>query len=212
LIEAIKTYIQGPRLPLNSERFWQGCRVVESILCIDLEGSGYSYCSPVGLRREGWKLVIRVYEDGLLKKLLDAVNVGRLFICRDPMLIYTTLYNHIVSESDRKGWSSCGVVADIHVGLLRPGDGYSEYLVDVVSYERAEPSDPELVPRICRSENLLIEAMILETRRHLFARGPSELVEDFCAQYRYSMDNARRLSDRAEVLAAIARIASSGCP
>jgi len=199
-------------LPLHNDQFWQGCRVVESILCVELGSSGYSYCSPAGLRREGWMLVVRIYEDGLMSRLLDSVSDVELYICRDPMLLYSTLYNHVVSDRDRKGWLSCGIIADIHVSVLRLGDGFREYLVDAVSYTRAEPQDPSLIPRICRSENLFVEAMILETRRHLSIGGPSELVERFCTQYMYSIDNVRRLCNRAEILAAIAHMASKGCP
>jgi hypothetical protein len=105
----------------------------------------------------------------------------------------------------------CGVIADIHVNIFRDGDGYRDYLVDVISYLRVEPRDPRLVARICRSENLFVEAMIMSTREDLFVRGPSNMVGDFCTQYRYAILNAKRLSKRSELLKALSKLALKIC-
>jgi hypothetical protein len=198
-------------LSLHSEEFWQGCRVIESIICIILGDSGYSYCSPLGLRRENGSLVLRIYEDGLMVKMLDAVRSSRLYICRDPYIIYRALSEHFIDEDDKDLIDGCGVIADIHVNIFRDGDGYRDYLVDVISYLKVEPRDPRLVARICRSENLFVEAMIMSTREDLFVRGPSNMVEDFCTQYRYAILNAKRLSKRSELLKALSKLALKIC-
>ncbi|MEM4971010.1 MAG: hypothetical protein QXE01_07145 [Sulfolobales archaeon] len=198
-------------MPLHSEEFWQGCRVIESIICIGLGDSRYSYCSPLGLRRENESLVLRVYEDGLMVKLLDVVRSSRLYICRDPYIIYRALSEHFMGSDDKDLMDGCGVIADIHINIFRDGDGYRDYLVDVISYLKIEPQDPRLIARICRSENLFVEAMIMSTREDLVVRGPSKMVEDFCIQYRYAMGNAKRLSRRNEVLEALSRLAMRIC-
>lgn len=198
-------------MPLHSEGFWQGCRVIESIICIRLGESGYSYCSPLGLRRENVSLVLRVYEDGLMMKMLDVVRSSRLYICRDPYIIYRALSEHFMGNDDKDLMDGCGVIADIHINIFRDGDGYRDYLVDVISYLKIEPQDPRLVARICRSENLFVEVMIMSTREDLVVRGPSKMVEDFCTQYRYAMGNAKRLSRRNEMLEALSRLAMRIC-
>jgi hypothetical protein len=146
-----------------------------------------------------------------MKRIIDNIDNGELYICRDPFIIYRALSEHIISSSDKAHWQSCGVIAEVHINLLKFGEGYSEYLVDVVSYLRVEPSNPSLVARICRSENMFVESMIMSTRVSLIASGPSKSVDDFCTQYRYVINNAGRLSTRSEIQAALAKLVRGAC-
>ncbi len=197
---------------LHSDLFWQGCRVVETILCLRLGSGGYSYCSPLGLRREDGKLIVRVYRDSSIVRFLESRNNGTIYICRDPILFYRLLYQgHIVSDIERDLWGFCGVIAEIHLNIYRYDVDFDEYVVDILSYHRIEPRDPGLVARICRSENLLIEAMILDTRLPLIVRGPSEAIERYCVEQRYFVENSGRLSSRAEFRDALSSISREPC-
>ncbi|HWQ17527.1 MAG TPA: DUF447 domain-containing protein [Sulfolobales archaeon] len=197
---------------LNSDLFWQGCRVVEAILCLRLGNSGYSYCSPLGLRREDGKLIIRVYRGSSIGRFLESRNNGVIYICRDPMLFYKLLYEgHVVSDTDRELWGFCGVIAEIHVNIYRYDADFDDYIVNVLSYHRVEPKDPRLVARICRSENLFLEAVILDTRLPLIARGPSSIIEKYCLEHRYFVENSWRLSSREKLRKAILNISRDPC-
>lgn len=197
---------------LDNDLFWHGCRVIESILCHRLGKGSYSYCSPIGLRREGGKLIIRIYRDSFIERFIESRSDGVIYICRDPVLFYKLLSeNHLVREPGGELWSFCGVIAEVHVNIYRYGFDFDEYVVNVISYLRVEPRDPGLVARICRSENLFLEALILDTRLFLILRGPSEEIERYCLEHRYMIENSGRLSSRKELREALSRISRSPC-
>jgi len=194
---------------LEDPRFWQGCRVIESILCIKISGAFQSYCSPLGLRREGGMLLIRIYHDGFIGNIIGGKRSGVIYICRDPLLIYESLYNHDLDEGSLA--ELCSVVAEIHANIYRYGRDYDEYIVNVLSYLKIEPRDPRLIARICRSENLFVEALIHSTRRHLALSSTSKYIEEFCLEYRYFIENAERLTDRGEIRRALTQIPREPC-
>lgn len=194
---------------LEDPRFWQGCRVIEAILCIKTPGTPHSYCSPLGLRREKGVLLIRIYRDGFMGNIIGGKRSGVIYICRDPLLIYEALYRHDLDE----GYLAdlCSVVAEIDANIYRYERDYDEYIVNVLSYLKIEPRDPRLIARICRSENLFVEALIHSTRRHLALRSTSKYIEDFCLEYRYFIENTGRLTDRNEIRRALAQIPREPC-
>lgn len=194
---------------LEDPRFWQGCRVIEAILCIKTPGAPKSYCSPLGLRREGGMLLIRIYHDSFMGNIIGGKRSGVIYICRDPLLIYEALYRHDLDEGSLV--EMCSVVAEIHINIYKYGRDYDEYIIDVLSYLKIEPRDPRLIARICRSENLFIEALIHSTRRHLALRSTSKYIEEFCLEYRYFIKNAERLTDRSEIRKALAQLPREPC-
>lgn len=197
---------------LESDLFWQGCRVVEAILCFRLGAGSHSYCSPTGLRREGGKLLVRIYRGSSIGRFIESERDALIYICRDPMLFYKLLHeSHIVREPSEELWSFCGVIAEVHVDIYRYDLDFDEYLVNVISYLRIEPREPGLVARICRSENLFLEALILDTRLFLTLRGASDEIERYCIEHRYMVENSGRLTLRGELREALWRLSRSPC-
>lgn len=184
--------------------------MIEILACFRLGPGEPGYCSPMGLRREGDSLVLRAYRGTFVEKLLKSDRELLVHVCRDPVLLYSTLYeSHFLDlEGDERLARSCSLVVEAQANPARSLEEYDEYYVEPLRYLRILTKEPGLVARICRPENLLVEALVASTREMLVLGSTSEAAHVHCTLQRYLVETASRLGS-GDLVAALQKISSS---
>ncbi len=179
---------------IYSDDLWGSCRVIESIVCIELGSRGLYYCSPMGIFRSSrFRITIRAYHDSNIINFLELSNKIQLFICRDPKPYYILLNNHVVDRFMLKDITrACGFNGEFNISGSSYTDLYREFIITPVHIFHVGVPHPAYLGRICRSENSLIEALVLYTRRNLYVGSSSYI--SYRDLLNYHIDVFKRLS------------------
>jgi len=157
---------------LLSKDLWGLCRVIETILCVDIGGENNLFkCSPVGLFNNGNYLFIRIFRDNPIDNFLKLKREVYLLICRDPLIFLKILVEkNLLDKKDLDELISICFFSLAQINSMSFFDDYTIYIVDPLKDLETHHMRPELVPRICRAEGILIELMIHFTRLELYMR------------------------------------------
>ncbi|MGC9009521.1 MAG: hypothetical protein ACP5I7_02775 [Sulfolobales archaeon] len=157
---------------LLSKDLWGFCRVIETILCVDIGGRKNLFkCSPAGLFNNGNYLFIRIFRDNPIDVFLKLKREAYVFLCRDPLIFLKILVEkNLLDNEDLKELVNKCFLTLAQINSMSVFDDYTIYAVDPLKDLETHHIRPELVPRICRAEGFLIELMIHFTRLELYMR------------------------------------------
>ncbi|MEZ0290741.1 MAG: DUF447 domain-containing protein [Sulfolobales archaeon] len=162
---------------LLDEDFWGLCRVIESILCIDI-GERLYYCSPAGLFRSDKYVYLRLFSGS---RTLDLLGLGRevfLLVCRDPLVFLERVLRERLIERDafERLKDLCGVCTRVKLIMINlySDDDSKIYLAEPLEDLERCCEETRHIARVCRAENMIIELLIHYTRRHLYVREVGE--------------------------------------
>ncbi|MEM0457577.1 MAG: DUF447 family protein [Sulfolobales archaeon] len=160
---------------LDEDSFWGFCRVVESLICVDL-GSSLYHCSPAGLFRSSHYKYVRIFSDSRLWDYLGLRREAYILFFRDPLILLRILISSkFFNERSFKDLVSSGSLVTLaHFTKIDENDLQRIYLVDPLKDLKICCNDPASIPRICRAENMLVELLIHYTRRNIYARDTGE--------------------------------------
>jgi hypothetical protein len=161
---------------LYERDFWGICKVVETILCLEIGSKDLFYCSLKGLFHTDNYLYIRVFDEGFTYRLIPLKREGLIIICRDPYEMLKILLRERFFTYDmlKKLIDMCSLTSYVYIDLFKKYDDYDLYIINVMKDLKRCCDDPRHVPRICRAENILTELMIMSTRTRLFLEKTGE--------------------------------------